>query len=164
MLVTYDRPAVEHFAAELAQRVEQCGNGEGMTCATLEGQLTHFAALCDELGQESRGWRLAVFQGFIPFQPETEACLRRTAQSLLAAGKRLVNKAHGQCAACYELEGLEPLKAKLFDLGESLDNWLTPQLAVAPGPRVRLTPGQSAVIEANLAKLFPAATAGQVGE
>lgn len=136
-MTTFDLTEVRGFAADLTARMDQCDNGEGMECATLDATLRHYADLCCQFCEGMRRWGREVFAGRVAFNPEVEGVWR-------AAGERLFNRAaemllYGHEAEdsgpCYVLDGTAVLSAAFLDFGELLGGWVSPKLAVGVSAR-----------------------------
>jgi hypothetical protein len=134
-MTTFDLAEVRKFATELNSRMDQCDNGEGMECATLDAVLRYYARTCCQFREEVRRWGREVFAGRVAFDPAVE-------KLWLEEGIRLISRAsamydHGEKAEgpCHTLEGQRDLGAALYDFYQLLTGWVTPKRGVGPSAR-----------------------------
>jgi hypothetical protein len=156
-MTTFDLADVRRFTADLDARMDQCDNGEGMECANLDGTLRLYAALCCEFREQIRRWSSAVFAGQVAFDPEVERTLLDKGYRLLERASDLWSYGQARQGDCFELEAGAPLGSAIWRLERSLDNWVTPKLAVAPLARlgVALTPEATEEARRRIAALPP---------
>lgn len=133
-----DLPAAHRFAEALNERLRLCDNGEGMVCATLDQSINFHVKICQELLNGVGQWARSVFTGQIAFDAEVEKLLKSEIQLLLERGKKVAANGRMVNGQCYELRGLSALHYHIADFDYLLENWVAPQLAVGPAPRVKL--------------------------
>ena len=135
MNVLDDVPA---FAADLRSRVEQCDNGEGNFCSTLDATLAYYAQLCCELNSVVLHWKDGVFTGHLAMNVADDAALHDVTEWLFLRVSQLTGYSSRQLEKCYQFDNLESLQLGAGRLRELLEpKWRTPKLSTAPGPRNR---------------------------
>jgi hypothetical protein len=155
MLTSLDSAAVRHFTSQLEAQSQQCDNGEGMVCETLDQSIDFYLTLCRNLREGINQWARAVFTGQLAFDAETEALWMQEVQALLGRAKRLAWRGHRMNFECFEFRGLGELNYHIVDLDYLLGNWVSPQQAVAPGSRVKIPEGAQGEIRDRLENLPP---------
>ena len=155
MLATYDLDSVRRFTADLRLRTERCANGEGMVCDTVEAELVHQAGLACEFAEGVRGWAGAVFAGWVPFDPATEAELRAEGGRLLARAAELLAGGRQLEARCQMPDAVSGLGRAAWELEDMLATWVSPRPAVGRGPRLALTAADAAAARPALDALPP---------
>jgi len=153
MAGTLDLTAVRHFTDDLNEQVRRCENGEGMVCSDLDQTVSHYGQLCSQLRAFIDQWAQAVFSGQIAFDPEVDSVLYEEARRLLRRAKAVAARGRALDGECFELQGLNRLHYQIFDLDFLVENWVKPQLAVSPAPRMRLTVPARNEIAGQLANL-----------
>ncbi len=156
-MTAFDFDEVTKFTADLLDRVERCGHGEGMECATLDGALMHTAKLCWDYLEAVRAWGQAVFTGKIAFDAAIEAAWKERGEKLYAQAVGIDLQAGRAEAPCYQLDGQRGLKSSLWDLRKFFNPWVTPKLAVGPAARLglHLSPEADAEMRRRIAALPP---------
>lgn len=153
MSATLDLSAVRRFTEDLNERLRQCDNGEGMMCSTLDKRITHYAQQCSELRAYINQWARAIFTGETAFDPAIEDLLKKEAWELLSRSKKLAALGRAIDGMCYMFQGLNALHGHIADFDYLLENWASPQRAVSPAPRVKLSPTVERQINERLGKL-----------
>ena len=128
--------AARSYTADLAERARQCGNGEGFECMTIEGKIKRQVELSSALLNYVRGWAKEIFAGKADASPEVESLLKGQITAMLLRVGRVAAEGRSHCEACGPLAGLDDLHWHISNFEYMLRNWVTPKLAVAPGPRV----------------------------
>jgi hypothetical protein len=146
-MMTFDLAEVRGFAADLDLGMDQCDNGDGTGCATLDAALRSCADLCREFCDQVRRWGDAVFSGRVAFDPEVERVLKEEGQRLYARALEISNDGRMAGSSPESVEGNQSLQAALWDLDRLLKGWVTPQRAVGPAARQWLIPGSAATEE-----------------
>lgn len=133
-LAAFDLAAVRSFAADVKARLDQCDNGEGMECATLDAALLHYASICCRFRDGVRQWARAVFAGNAAFDPEVERVWKEDGFRLCGRAVEMLAYVHRTEVEgpCYVLDGQAVLQSSLWDLYNLLDRWVSPKLAVGP--------------------------------
>ena len=85
----------------------------------------------------------AIFTGQAAFDQAVEDLLKEEVRHLLRRSKQMAAEGRALDGMCYSLQGLNPLHCHLADFDYLLENWVSPQLAVGPAPRVK--PSQAAL-------------------
>lgn len=142
----FDLAETHEFTSRLNLQLDQCDNGEGFECATLDETLINYGIHCYRFAFGVNHWARAVFSGETPFIAEVETAWRTEGQRLLDRARRMRAKAEMAEVLCYQLDGKAVLDLALKDLGRLLENWVTPKLAVAPSAR-RRDPLPDAVVD-----------------
>jgi len=122
---TFDLADVRGLAARIDARMPRVGDGRAPDDA-----LREWAGLCEECREGMRAWGRAVFHGRAAFDPETERVWKAEADRLCVRAAELLSSGGARG------DGRDVLEAALAGMRWLLDHWLTPQLAVAPGPRL----------------------------
>lgn len=146
-MTRFDLAGVHEFTVGIGTRMDQCDDGEGAECATLDSALRRYAKLCCEFIEGVRGWGDAVFSGRAKFDPEVERVWRDEGQRLQTRAMELLGRGQRIEGPCYTLEGRQTLQSALWDLDRLLRGWVTPKPAVGPSARRRFIPGQAATEE-----------------
>lgn len=157
MPATLDLSAVRHFADSLDEQMRECDNGEGMVCSTLDQSINHYAGLCQALREYINGWARAIFTGQAAPNAEVETLLKTQAQQLLRRAKKVAAQGRAMDRYCWVLQGLNTLHCHIADFDYLLENWVSPQPAVRPAPRVKVPSEAGQQIAEHLAKLQPMA-------
>ena len=138
-MTTFDFNQVRAFADRLNAQLDQCQNGEGIACISIDATLKFCADRCCQFLQELRKWGRGVFSGQVAFDAAAEqlwkaelARLISRASDLLALGKQAEEM-------CYVLDGQNNLAAALLRMKQLLDTWVTPKLSISPSARNRPT-------------------------
>jgi hypothetical protein len=79
--------------------------------------------------------------------------LNTQARRLLRRAKQVAARGRAMDGDCFELKGLNALHFSIADLDYLVDNWVKPQLAVSPAPRVPLTDAATQEIAERLANM-----------
>ncbi len=156
-MTTFELDEVRGFAAELDTRLDQCDNGEGMECATLDAALKRYAQLCCEFREGVRQWGRAVFSGRVAFDPEVEFAWRDGGWKLYLRALDMWNHGQKSDLPCNNLEAQIVLQAALWDLYRLLNRWVTPKLAVGPSARqaAALDPAKADEVRRQIESLRP---------
>ena len=94
-MTRFDLAGVHEFTVGIGTRMDQCDDGEGAECATLDNALRRYAKLCCEFIEGVRGWGDAVFSGRAKFDPEVERVWRDEGQRLQARAMELLGAGRG---------------------------------------------------------------------
>lgn len=148
-MTTFDLAEVGKFVADLEARMEECDNGEGMECATLEAILRHYANLCCEYRDNVRRWGRGVFSGKVAFDPQVEQIWKMEGRKLF--DRALQISVYGQKAQvpCYILDEQSALQSAVWGLHRLLFPWIAPKLAVSPSARQGLGADPEAIQDAR---------------
>ena len=155
MLATLDLAAVLRFTTDLNERLRRCDTGEGIECSTLEARINHYVQLCEELQRGVERWAYAIFSGEVLNDPAVETLLKQETRHLIGHAKDVAVRGRVYEGPCYSLQGLDRLYCHVNELEVLLAHWVTPQLAVGPTPRVKISEETERLIKERLAKLQP---------
>jgi hypothetical protein len=155
MQAVLDLPAVRRFTDEMNDRVRRGDNGEGVVRSDLDESIRFHVQLCDEFRTFVDEWALAVFSGRIAFDREVEDLLKREASHLLRRAESVAVRGRAKAEVHYEFAELDALHGRIAGLDYLLKNWVSPQLAVGPAPRVHVPDAAAAQISERLEKLPP---------
>lgn len=157
MLMTFDLNEVQEYANDLTRRMEECRNGEGNRCATLDDAVSHHARLARELIGQIRDWADKVFYGEVAFDQGVESILLDQAARLLGRIRVLNRRAEPMLDACFEFDKWNLLQSMTNRLDRLVAHWISPSRAVSPSARIRIpidSPRGRAIAE-RLAALPP---------
>jgi hypothetical protein len=147
-MLTFDLAGVREFTADISARMPSLPEPvEGMECAKMEDLLRRYAELCREFCGRVRAWGHAVFSGRVDFDPEVERLLREGGSDVHSQATWAF-----QCGQVIEreystLEGMSSLRYAIDELGQLLQGWVTPKLAVGPAAKRWRYPDQAATEE-----------------
>lgn len=147
--MTFDLAEVRRITDSLNDRMDQCDNGEGMECASLDDALRHHAKLCCEFYDNVRSWGRAVFAGTVAFDPEVERVWLDEGQRLFARAYEMSTAGRHAEVPCYMFESLQTLDSAIWNLYQLLAGWITPTLAIGPAARQGLELSLAAAQEAK---------------
>jgi hypothetical protein len=153
MPATLDIMAVRRLTHELDARRNQCDNGEGMICANLDQSINHYVALSRELRGYINQWAKSIFTGQAELDPAAEVLLKEEVRRHLNRAKQVAALGRAMDEQCFMLQGLNPLHFHIADFDYLLENWVSPQLAVSPAPRVKLSYTAESQIAERIGKL-----------
>lgn len=134
-MTTFDYQQVRKFADGLNAELDQCENGEGIQCFSLDSTLIFCADRCYEFSKELRQWGRGVFSGQVAFDPDAEQLWKAELLRLYTRAAALLATAKQAEDMCFVLDGQQKLGAALFRLAQFIHPWVTPKLAVAPSAR-----------------------------
>lgn len=134
-MTTFDFNQVREFADGINARLDECENGEGMQCYSLDATMTFCAERCCEFAVELRKWGRGVFSGKVAFDEVAEQLWKAELLRLYRRGLSLFEQGRQAEDVCFVLEGQSKLAVSLFTLHKLLSPWVTPKLAVGPSPR-----------------------------
>lgn len=156
-MTRYDLSEFRAFAADLKHRMDDCDNGEGMECSSLDGSLLHYAEWCDEFREHVCEWGMGIFAGRVSFDPEVERILREEGHQLFGRASEWLSSGKEGEGECFTLEAITVLEPAVMKLGQLLRGWITPQLSVSPSARNAdsLTPEMIAEAQAKVSSLPP---------
>jgi hypothetical protein len=152
---TLDLHAVRRFTDDLNDRLRRCDNGEGIICNTLEESINHYVQMCRELRAYINAWARSIFTKQVPFDPEVEKVLKEEVRHLLKRAKEVAARGRAMDGYCFILQGLNLLHCHIADFDYLLENWVSPQPAIAPAPRVQWTKAAEREISERLQTLPP---------
>lgn len=115
--------------------LDQCDNGEGVFCSTLDRMLSHYASVCDTYCESVRKWAGEVFAGRVVRDPKTEGIWKSKGERLALRAEQMMFYGKKYKGPCYHLDGLQSLEAASLGLIQMLSRWVSPQVSVSPGPR-----------------------------
>ncbi|MDP9175172.1 MAG: hypothetical protein M3O30_15095 [Planctomycetota bacterium] len=134
-MTTFDYNQVKSFTSQLNQKLDQCENGEGMMCESVDIKLKFCAERCMDFYREIQKWAQDVFSGRVAFDPAAEQLWIAELLQLETRSIRLLNQGKQSEAVCFILEGCGALQSALWNLYQLMTPWVTPKLAVGPSSR-----------------------------
>jgi hypothetical protein len=146
---------VKSITSKLGVQLDACDNGEGMECASLDDSLTHYAITCLTFYSAVREWAQAVFSGRISSDPHTVAVWREEGDRLLRRCEDMLVRGEQANIPCFDLPGQDMLRAAMWKLNDVLSNWVNPEIASGPIPRVKLSPDMVQDAKDRIANLPP---------
>jgi hypothetical protein len=111
------------------------GTSMAIPIVALDAALLHFAEWCGEFRYEVRQWKQAVFTGREVYDHAFDSELRNAGSRLSARAHKILEFCQRFTRTCDPLNGQSELQDALRDLDKLLKGWVTPKLAVGPGPR-----------------------------
>lgn len=137
MITTYDPAAVRSFTDDIGTQLGKCQleMGEGVACTQVAAILRGFAGICRTLCDRVRDWGDAVFIGRSEFDPEVERLWKEAGEEVLPCARWALECGRNAEPWCYQLDGMNEIRAAINDLDRLLRLWVTPQLAVGPAAR-----------------------------
>jgi hypothetical protein len=128
---------VTDYAAEVNAEFDRCEE-EGMLCSNLDNSLSCCADLCCKFATEVKRWARDVFHGRVAFDATTEQFWKAELMRIYQRAHALWSEGRLHEESCFVLDGLKKLQSSLWTLKQLINDWVTPQLAVAPSARQQL--------------------------
>ena len=148
-MTTFELEEVRQFATDLEVRMNECDDGEGMFCTTIDETLQHYAKLCCEFCEQVQLWDRAVFTGQVAFDEEIDQVFLKEADQLYRRASEMAKYGPGVEEQCGILDGNAAIRAALWKLFQLLNPWQSPKLARSPAARLLKTLDSSAIEEAR---------------
>jgi hypothetical protein len=155
MEMTFDYLAVQNFTTNLENQRGRADTDSRAAYQKLELRINGYTEMCFSMRAYINGWARSIFTGEVDFDPEAEAVLKEELERLVVGAKQVaaLGRALGEPAVLSA--GLAKLHYHIADLGYILENWVSPQLAVSPAPRVKLSAKVEQEIRERLKTLPP---------
>jgi hypothetical protein len=123
---------VREFVDHLHSEMDQCDDAFGTHCDTVDISLGHYAHCCCQYNMKVASWARGIFSGESECDSDVEQLLRTEGERLLARAKQKCQLGAMLESECFGLPGLRALQSALWELEQSVRNWVTPKLAVNP--------------------------------
>jgi len=138
-MTTFDVNQVKDFADTLNAELDQCENGEGLQCHTIDSSLSYCAERCCRFTDAVRRWGRDVFAGKIAFDAAVEQLWKAELSQLYNRALKLHAIGTQFEAECFVFDGKRKLEASLWNLHQLVaGGWVTPKLSVGPSARQQL--------------------------
>ncbi|HEX4793707.1 MAG TPA: hypothetical protein VH370_07950 [Humisphaera sp.] len=137
-MTTFDFNQVRDFAAGVNAELDQCENGEGAQCRTIDATLSYCAERCGKFIEEVRKWGRDVFAGRVAFDPAAEQLWKAELSQLYLRAINLLTLGNQAEQSCFVLDGKRKLESSLWNVHQLLDGWVTPKLSVGPSARQKV--------------------------
>src|SRR5271155_4172990 len=127
-MTTFEFTQVKEIADDLNAKLDQCENGEGNQCYTIDTTLNYCADRCCEFADAVRKWGREVFAGHVVFDSEAEQQWKTELLRLYNRAVKLVALGTQAETECFVLGGKQKLQAALWNLNQLIAGWITPKL------------------------------------
>ena len=134
---SFETDSLKQFAHEIRQAGDECINGEGNACATVEVRINSSLDFCSRVDATIRAWAMAIFYHELAYDQEAETLLLGLAHEAVGRGKVAIQIGTETETGCYEYTNLPILVQVEQKLWRMLNEWVKPGPAIAPGPRLR---------------------------
>ncbi len=153
VLDKFDIPQVEEFTRGLIFNMDQCDNGDGSQCTTIDLGLRNYGSLCQTYCESVRRWGRAVFTGAEVFDPGVQTLLSVSGHQLLARARVILARGNEYEDVCEPLQNKPFLEGQIQVLERLLKGWVTPARSVGPAAHYQIEETAAEKIKSDIAAL-----------
>jgi len=159
-MTTFGFQQVRDYAAGVNAELDRCDNGEGGFCDMMDQALELYASRCCTFTNDVRRWARDVFAGRVAFDPGAEQLWKAELVQLYERATKVASMGGEIEEPCFQLSGLNKLRAALWGMNQLITGWVTPRLSVAPAARQGFPADLADEARRRIATLPPLPAAG----